>query len=120
MSNPDHQHQTEGEIPPDDQDELPGMPEPDPYAPLFDWLERKWGRERRCPYCGVNQWLVALPLRISAVPPEHELSSVFYTREYFTVTCTNCGQTVFVNRDVGEVEQENPVGPDEPEAVEES
>jgi predicted nucleic-acid-binding Zn-ribbon protein len=54
------------------------------------WLREKWGTDPACPYCRHTSWEVGLPTQLAvwtggAVPP------------VFAVTCTNCGNTVFVD-----------------------
>jgi len=56
----------------------------------IDWLAEKWGPSRQCPYCGNDEWTVSVPVNLllesrETLPP------------HFTSTCTNCGNTVFIN-----------------------
>jgi hypothetical protein len=107
----DHENSTIEQVP--QQEELPGMPEPDPLDVAIEWLEAKWGRDAACPYCGINQWVVGPPLRLAHVHSGE--TTVYYSPEMFTVSCTNCGNTVFINRratdpdemDAGEEEGES-------------
>jgi predicted nucleic-acid-binding Zn-ribbon protein len=58
------------------------------------WLEEKWGAESEsspCPYCGHNTYAIQAPVNV------HPLGRPNRVRTYFPVTCTNCGQTTFVD-----------------------
>ncbi len=57
---------------------------------LVRWLHEKWGPDPPCPYCRHTYWEVGLPTQLAvwtggSVPP------------VFAVTCTNCGNTVFLD-----------------------
>jgi CTP-dependent riboflavin kinase len=56
----------------------------------INWLDEKWGRAK-CPYCQQGPWEIAGPFSIPVGDGEIFLSPVF------TVMCSNCGQTTFVN-----------------------
>ena len=83
------------------------MPEYEPYAELVDWLERKWGYQRACPYCGTNKWVLGPLVRLTYFPPESESQSLFNGPEMFSVSCTNCGQTAFINRSAVEEDEDS-------------
>jgi hypothetical protein len=56
----------------------------------IEWLAAKWGDRHPCPYCGTDEWTVGVPVNLllesrETLPP------------HFTVMCTNCGNTVFIN-----------------------
>lgn len=55
----------------------------------IEWLWEKW-EKAHCPYCGEGPWEVEGPFSIR-LDDEATLSPIF------TVMCTNCGQTAFVN-----------------------
>ncbi len=63
----------------------------------INWLKEKWGSETEsapCPYCGHNTYAVQAPVNV------HPLGRPNRVRTYFPVTCTNCGQTTFVDAGV--------------------
>jgi hypothetical protein len=87
-------------VEPEEQPELPGMPEqPDAVARAIQWLEQHWGPDGHpCPYCGTSLWTVTPPFFFSLVPADREYGIPIGAAEFFGVSCTNCGQTVFINR----------------------
>jgi len=64
------------------------------------WLERKWGRERPCPYCGVVQWQVQMePVYVQSWIDNRMFPSL-------QVMCGNCSQFVLLSAqdvDLGEL-----------------
>ena len=59
-------------------------------AAAIDWLQRKWGSERECPYCGNLGWSISTPFNVL-------LESRETLSPHFAAMCTNCGNTVFIN-----------------------
>src|SRR2546430_173396 len=70
----------------------------------IEWLQKKWGADRSCPYCGTSSWRVGGPMQILAafVTPygKGALSPAF------TVMCANCGHTSLVNSIVAGITKE--------------
>jgi hypothetical protein len=56
----------------------------------IEWLEIKWGDERSCPYCGIQDWGVSVPFNLL-------LESRRTLAPHFSVSCGNCGNTVLIN-----------------------
>ncbi|HTX32879.1 MAG TPA: hypothetical protein VMD09_15955 [Solirubrobacteraceae bacterium] len=61
----------------------------------IQWIAQKWGTNQPCPYCQNPQWEVGLPVQFLVEPFQAEkLASKL--APLHQVTCTNCGNTVFV------------------------
>ena len=63
---------------------------------LFEWLEKNWGKDPKCPHCGGTDWtatskIFELSQFLSKGPNENKVFPVI------PVICTKCGYTAFVN-----------------------
>src|SRR4051812_32542365 len=63
-------------------------------AAFIEWLREKWGDPAPpCPYCGTQHWTVGEQL-VELRPVRDDIADGSYP--VFTVSCDNCGQTVFI------------------------
>jgi hypothetical protein len=69
-----------------------------------NWVREKW-RGHACPYCGVADWWVGIPLQLPVITAPEPVSPPL-----FPVTCSNCGNTVFVNAIISGLDGEETQG----------
>ena len=69
---------------------------------LIAFLEEKWGPARKCPMCGAAHWQIADRLYMVGEYVKHVLSP-YSVVPVVPVTCTNCGNTLFVNASIADV-----------------
>jgi predicted nucleic-acid-binding Zn-ribbon protein len=55
-----------------------------------EWVRRKWGDEKPCPYCGSVEYAVGPPNSFLTYEGQP-------TTPFIPVTCRNCGQTAFID-----------------------
>jgi hypothetical protein len=68
------------------------------------WLQRKWGPQCPCPYCGNTEWAVGVPIDVFRQGNLEEGQA--YGRllsAAHPVVCTNCGNTVLVSQSYAEL-----------------
>jgi len=58
---------------------------------MVAWLQAKWGRARKCPYCATVKWDID-PVLVSVMRVNQPLLI-----PYVAVTCANCGNTVLIS-----------------------
>jgi hypothetical protein len=92
--------------PEDVRTEQPELPRHAPHSPIaeaIDRLEKRWGVDGHpYPYCANTVWTVSFPFQFSVVYTDEAPQQVSQTGVFFAVACTNCGQTVFINRSAAE------------------
>ena len=60
------------------------------------WLDKKWAGDRKCPICSQKNWKIGDPLETRKFTGGGlNIGAPLYV--FFPVTCTNCGNTVFIN-----------------------
>jgi hypothetical protein len=74
-----------------------------------NWIERTW-MSRKCPMCDVKRWFIGT-IEVVPIPVRNGAPELTEGPAYFFVPifCMNCGNTVFLNKNVIHLDTVKPI-----------